>query len=539
MRINDISLTATMPHAINHRELEAIEIKNGRVEIGDILMNILSAAQGSGESTPAPATTFPQDRLSSWTTKSFAVNDVGVTLQKIAPGLPPMSVLLQIESKDLPLQPEGLIENIEPQRIELNSLTIPAPYGTVRPVARLDTIFIHFNLDGLLKQTIDKVEILNPTIYVGEPLFWYVDYYRQYAAGTLHTSPNRPQMAALASAEDDSETLASATIAATQNAATPKKNWSVRELQVHSGKLVLAPKGVPLPGFRQPFPFSFTTQLESGEFDATFDIPPDTYPLPDLKLELIGMRGQVNFNLPIKSVDNNLTETFWVDQIRWKQLHMENAHLSVTYDLNGIYGKFGGEGYEGYVEGGFDVYLNETYNWDGWISASNILTTEVTEKLFPAYFLLDGKVNASLVALGDSHELYEADIKFNNATPGKFSIAALNDMLNDLPPSHQAPLTDQITRIGLETLRDFEYDTVDAKGRFYGREGRGKLEIIGPFGSRNFEINVFDHRWKVDPPSNLPPSQTSEATPPSPDEPASLQNSIPNKSLPPPTPDAS
>jgi hypothetical protein len=60
-------------------------------------------------------------------------------------------------------------------------------------------------------------------------------------------------------------------------------------------------------------------------------------------------------------------------------------------------------------------------------------------------------------------------------------------------------IADQITRIGLETLRDFEYEDIDGKARFYGREGRGHLRFTGPYGARKIDVNVYDHRWKEDP----------------------------------------
>jgi len=55
-------------------------------------------------------------------------------------------------------------------------------------VATLDTIFIDFTLDGIFKQSIAKVEVVSPTIFVGEDLFWYIDYYRKYAAGEIDSN---------------------------------------------------------------------------------------------------------------------------------------------------------------------------------------------------------------------------------------------------------------------------------------------------------------------------------------------------------------
>ena len=498
-RVGRFEARARLPDLLTEHRIESLALIGGQVEFGDALLSLLDPGTPPSNASEAPKPKESQAALpfKKWHAGHVQVRDLDITLQRVAPGLPPFTFGLQFEAKETPLEPEGLVENLEPQKIELSSLTIPAPYGSLRPVARLDSIFVHFTLDGLLRRRIGKVEILNPTLFVGEPLFWYVDYYRKFAAGDIKADSDAPRMA-LASADSDVALKA----AEAAYSVPPRQSWAVEELQVHSGKIVLAPKGVPLPGFNQPFPFSFTTRLDSGQFEAVFDIPPDNYPLPDLKLEFIGMKGQVQFNLPLKDVDNNLTETFTVDQIRWKQLHVEDGHLSITYDMNGIYGKFGGAAYEGYIEGGFDVYLNDSYSWDGWIAATGVRATEITQKLTPAYLLLDGKFNGTLIAAGDAKELYQADLDCTSIDPGNFSISSLDDMLNDLPPPATAALTDQVTRIGLETLRDFEYDKVHAKGRLHGREGNGFLNIAGPRGSRNIEVNVFDHRWKVDQPTS-------------------------------------
>lgn len=502
-RVGRLELKADLPRLVTQRRLESLTVTGGQVEFGEAFTSILDTGTSSSSAAPAAPTAHLPAGTPGWSAGRVALNDFNITLQKIAPGLPPVTFTVQFEAHDTPLQPEGLLENFEEQRIELTNLNIKAPYGQPHPVAQLDTIFVYFTLDSLLRQRITKVEILNPTLYVGEPLFWYVDYYRKFAAGEIQNDSGNVALAAVG----NDTALAAAADSVAAPPASPA--WAVEELQVHAGKLILAPKGVPLPGFRQPFPFSFNTKLGSGQFDAVFDIPPDNYPFEKLKLEFRGMSGQVRFNMPVKDRDNNLTETFWVDQIRWKDLHVEKAHLSVTYDMNGIYGKFGGEAYEGYLEGAFDVFLNDSYTWDGWISGTNVRSTEITEKMTPAYLLLDGKVNGSLIAAGDAKHLYQADITVSNATPGKFSIAALNDILAKLPPKASASLTDQITHLGLETLRDFEYETVDAKARFHGREGAGHLRIAGPYGSRNFEINVLDHRWKVDPADSIIPAPTA------------------------------
>jgi hypothetical protein len=273
----------------------------------------------------------------------------------------------------------------------------------------------------------------------------------------------------------------------------------VHTLQVHSGKLVIAPKGVPLKGFRTPFPFSFTSEVTRGTLEADFEIPADNYEMPDIKLAFEGLSGKVQFNLPLKDRDNNLTETFKVKRIRWKELHIEDAFLTVTYDAAGIYGKFGGSSYEGYVNGEFNIYLDDVYSWDGWISGKDVQTREITQKMFPEYFFMEGEIAANLIAVGDGKEVHQADGKFTNETPGKFSVEALNDLIKTLPES-MSGVKQQLAQLTLETLRDFQYDRAEGKFRTYGREGRGSLKFTGPHGTRNFEINAFDHRWKIDAP---------------------------------------
>jgi hypothetical protein len=268
-------------------------------------------------------------------------------------------------------------------------------------------------------------------------------------------------------------------------------------LQVHSGKLVLAPKGIPLEGFYTPFPFQIDSEVTRGTLNADLVIPPDTYALPSLDLKFIGMRGRVQFNIPIKQRDNNLVETFEVDSIRWDEIKTGKATLSVTYDKAGIYAKFWTEAYGGDLNGQVNVYNDDSFHWDGWVTAKNIQSHELTRILTPGYFIMDGRVEATLVAQGSKDELYQADGSFKNHTPGKFTVKALDDVIKDLPKDWE-PLKAQIAKIALETMRDFEYDRAEMKCRFYGREGNGRFSFTGPNGSRNIDVNVYDHRWKTD-----------------------------------------
>jgi hypothetical protein len=500
--LDSIELSVRLPEVWQEKKIETFKVQGGRIEVGEALMSFLNKpgtttvtdatppAPEKKDAAPPPAVTL-ENKIAKWRVGELDIGRVGITLYKLAPGMPPVHFSVSLNAKDTPLEADEIAKNTQKQRVELESLVIPSPYDPLRTVADLDTVFIDFSLDALAAQRIDQIEVVSPKLYVGEDLFWYIEYCRKYAAGEIVTDKDAPKVAA-----NDAEIAFGAANAAMKS--DKPKGWDVSKIKVHAGKLIVAPKGVPLSGFHQPFPFSFESALNDGVFEATLDIPPDTYTLEDLKLEFRGTSGHVKFNLPVKGRDNNLTEVFRVDQIRWKQLHIEDAFLTVTYDMNGIYAQLGSAAYEGYVNGAFNVYLDQSFSWDGWLTGTGVKTTEITEKLCPSYFMLDGKVDGKIIAFGSSKDLHQADVEFKNATPGKMSISALNELIEDYAKESHI-LTSQITRIGLETLRDFDYDRVSGKGRFYGREGGGKLLFEGRQGKRNFDINVFDHRWKEDP----------------------------------------
>lgn len=482
LSFENVEAVASLPALWQQQRFDSIKLTGGQVEFGDALMTLFSGKAEAAEQKADAAS-------SRWIADQIEITKLGITLTSIAPGLPPVRFDVNFTASETPLDLDGLAKNVAPQRILLSRLRIPSPHEPLRTVAEMDTIHVTYTLDGILHRRIDRVEIVSPLLYVGEDLFWYVETYRKSMKGeapipdATFGPPAPPKPAAPA--------------------------WHVDTLAVSDGRLILAPKGVPLKGFSKPFPFSFTSKLESGQLDAVFDIPSDNYTLEQYKLEFRGMKGQVRFNLPLKDRNNNLTETFTVEQLRYKQLHIEKAHLSVTYDAHGIYGLFGGAAYSGYVNGAFDIYLDDVYTWDGWVAGEKVDLGPVTTVMFPSYFLLNGKVAGKIIATGNKNELYQADAEFSNRSPGKFSIASLNDVIAAMPKVLTGTIGDQINRIGLETLRDFEYDKVDGSARFYGREGRGHLRFTGPYGARKIDINVYDHRWKEEPRK----PQTADAVP--------------------------
>ena len=330
-------------------------------------------------------------------------------------------------------------------------------------MARLDSVFIEFTLEGLLQQHIERVEILNPVIYIGEHLFWYVEHYR--------VDPEDQRAQAKAPSEG---------------------TWDIGEIAAYNGNLVIAPKGTPLPGFDTPFPFSCKTKLGAGVIEATLKIPEGDYPIPDIELLFEGLQGSVEFNLPTKGIDNNLVEVLEAARIRYKQFESEEAYLSLTYDAEGIYTQFGTEAYEGYFNGAINVYIDENYSWDGWIAGTGINPEPLTAVLTPEYFNMTGEVDLSLVANGTIKELTEAKGTFRGREEGTIHITALDAVKEEVIAPDK--VTQWLAEAGIDLLQTFRYDTARGDFNLLGREGLLKFLLAGPDGKREFEVLVHDHR---------------------------------------------
>ncbi len=305
------------------------------------------------------------------------------------------------------------------------------------------------------------MEIVNPTIFVGEHLFWFIEHYRTYG---------KPE-------EADGK---------------PQKGWDIGEIHAYNGKLVIAPKGTPIPGLEVPFPFSCRTRLGEGAIEANLTIQNGDYAIPDIKILLEDLEGTVEFNLPIKQVDNNLVQVLKARKLRFRQLEGSDPWVSFTYDQNGIYTRFGAEAYGGYVEGEANVYIDDDYTWDAWASMSNVETDPITRVITPTYFRMRGKSDATIIASGNIKELFQANGTFASHAGGEIDVRALEGLEGRIDAA--SPLTLWLAEAGIDLLQHFRYDSAEGKFKLLGREGELDFLLAGPDGKREFQVVVHDHR---------------------------------------------
>jgi hypothetical protein len=70
---------------------------------------------------------------------------------------------------------------------------------------------------------------------------------------------------------------------------------------------------------------------------------------------------------------------------------------------------------------------------------------------------------------------------------GILAVNKLNDLIDAIPPKWNA-LKQELTRVSLETLRDFDYTEAGGDFWFVGRQGLLNVKMKGPSGSRNIEV---------------------------------------------------
>ena len=389
---------------------------------------------------------------------------------------------------------DGLLAEEKLQKIELAGIEIKDPYNSFITVAFLPTIFVEFSLAGLARQEIEKIDLIGPSLHVGQGLFWWIDYQRNFR---------------------EQNEGASLGIDAGVEAAR-KPDWVIRTINATAGKIVIAPIGIPI-GI-VPFPFDATTSMSGGNIELKLTIPDEdhVYRFPDYKVDLYGLTGDVQFNVPVEEIDNNLVQTFALKRAVWKEHEARDLYITVTFDSDGVYGQFGGASYDGYAEGQFNFYLNDPGKWDAWIAGTEMNTGPLTKVLVPDTFLMEGRVSLKVIAGGRDKVVGETTGEFQATGPGWFDITKLDAVLEKLPPGWNN-LKRGLAELSLNSLKRFDYDKGAGSLYFQDRAGELNLRFAGDYGSRELNFYLHDQRSTKEKSAaslkvSAPPAPRAEAT---------------------------
>jgi hypothetical protein len=434
---------------LTDRKLSGLRVDRGWLLAGAGLQTLIGAE--TAEAAPASAP---------FVFESIDLVDLQISTGQTGGALPEMSFKVNTALRDVALGSVATELAEKVHQVEFADIDILSPFDPLQRAVTVRTLFAKFSLAGLARQEVEELIVLGPTIYEGEALF-------EYMARADETDKPPPQP-----------------VEATEG-------WKVKSLEVNFGKLVIAAGGRTQVGL----PLAFQTKAENVSLsslaglnlDLVLTIPPDDYDFPAYDLAFRKVRGDLRLNYPPDQDENNLVNVVKFDRARWRNFTAQKLWLSVTFDLEGINGQFGGESYQGYVTGGFSFFLQPDAPWTGWLSMTDIDLAQLTQAAAPQHFIMTGRADGKLEVNGRGPSIERVRGNLKSKRRGILAVNKLNDLIEAIPPEWNA-LKQELTRVSLETLRDFDYTEAGGDFWFVGRQGLLNAKMKGPSGSRNIEI---------------------------------------------------
>jgi hypothetical protein len=466
--VDSLQVEFTPAGLLQRKEIDSATVTGMAITMGQTFRSFMNAGGTTTASGAAPAattTTTKAPAAKPWKLRELGIVNGRITLADLGVGAPSVGFNVETTLRNIPLS-GGMTETDEEiQQQELADLVITSPFDQFAPVFTMKTLFIRYSFAGLLRRELEEIKVLNPTIYVGEDLFWYFDELSRRQAETEIPAPNP-------AAPDDN-------------------GWKIKKISVDYGQLVIAADGKA----KLPLPLQFSTSAENLNLGRLSDlklaldlkVPREDYLFPDYKLELRQLGGDIKFDLPPKTGQNNLVQTLRMSEVRWRQFRAEEGWLSITFDSKGINGQIGAKGYGGYLNGGFSSFFGDNSPWVGWVSGTKVDLKGITDVMAPGNFAMDGPADFKIEANGLSSSLERLRGSLRASRRGKMRIGKLDQIMTEIPGDWYW-LKRETTRIVLETLRDFTYDTGDASFWYLNDEGNLKLTLQGAAGSRNIDV---------------------------------------------------
>ncbi|MCE9611918.1 MAG: hypothetical protein K8R23_17105 [Chthoniobacter sp.] len=466
LRVPAVRTKFRLPEVQREHRLAWMQVEGFDFRFNKIFRDLI--ASGEKPAPPAAPNTAPARPARPFSIGELLVTDGGIHLDDLGLGLPSIECRVNTVFRHLALAPDAGVGGQELQTIELSRLALTSPLDPFVSVLALDTVFIRFTLAGIWRREIEEVAIIRPRLDIGPDLFWYVDRVQKNASAEPEVAAPAPE-------------------------AGP--GWQVRRFSATSGQLFLALEGhsevaLPMPFESHAENLNFQ-KLSDLRLKLSIEMPEQNYHYPGYELALTGVAGRLEFSLPPEQGQNNVVNTLRLREVRWKQFRGRDCFLSVTYDERGIYGNLGGKGYGGNLSGQFNFLLGGGSPWNGWISGTRINLQPITDALAPEKFSLSGPADFRVTASARGTEFEQVVGDFSAKRGGQLRIGKIDDLLKELPGDWSG-VKRGLSRISLEALRDFTYDSAHGDFRFHGREGALHLDLRGPGGSRRVELDFHD-----------------------------------------------
>lgn len=464
------------------RRVEALWVRGLQIRLGAMQRALEARRSPAAHATAEDSRpTFP------FTLGRLVIAHSQLILDNLGAGIPPVPLRV---GEETPLVFENLLlgaDRADPaaeivQIADIENLVIYSPYDPLAPVLSFRKIRLGFSWAGIERRQLDLLIFEEPVIYIGPDLFWFTDEIKAAAA------------------------------ASPQSAVSRQEPWTINNFEIRAGGLMLTRDGAP--AIRLPLVFETReTGLVLSDFSelrlsrAGFTIPLTNLSYPEYQVRIEGMEGELFFSLPIEERGekdlSNLTPTLKIARASWKGLEVSDLSVSATFDRKGIYGAVYGRCYAGAINGGFTVLLDNAMNWTAWASTTGVDLNPVTLLLSPEHFIMRGTVDSvfSVKARSRSIDSFTGTVELNR--PGTMEITAIDRVLADLP-AEWAPLRRELSRVGLEAFRFYDYTSGTAKIDFQPPLSHFTLSLDGAQGKRNFNLTWQDQGLFARPAATTP-----------------------------------
>ncbi|PWU10968.1 MAG: hypothetical protein C5B47_01440 [Verrucomicrobia bacterium] len=461
-------------------QLQRILVQGGRLIIG----HQLRALTAHSKPTPSTAPQASQQAgapLPAWKVGTLNIHRVAVDLEQAGPDASRLHFQLTTRLQNITLgkAADNLGSNL--QTVQLSDIALRAPAPSGREVINLKTIFIRFTLENLLREEIEEVVLLYPTIYLSEDLLAYMDSMSARTPDAGNVGKPAPQSPSAV------------------RSSSPTSGWTIRRLRVDFGNLVIggsASQNVGLPvKFETDIRNIALDNLAALKLDAQLRVPAESYEFKSYQLEFASKSGELKFAYPPEKGASNVVTVLHLSHLRWRQYQLQDPWLGVTFDHQGINGRFGAKAYQGYVIGGFTFLFSAKSPWSGWVGGRKLDLTQLTSVISPENFSMTGPLNLVLQVNAHGPTIDRMKGEFRVGTPGKMRVGKIDNLLKELPRDWPSFKRSAAT-IALETLRDFEYKK--AVGDFWFADSQGVLDLnlSGPSGGRKFKFLLHSHNNK-------------------------------------------
>lgn len=399
-----------------------------------------------------------------WTITKLTISR-GTVLIDAGPGMPSIPVrigaLRPVIINYLKLQkPDDSVAMTEERVMELENIHFSSPFDPLSPVLSLPLIRLRFTYDEIWHHQIREIDLVQPNLFLGQDLFWFTDQFKKERATAAPAGPEAP--------------------------------WQVGHFAVQYGRLTVNVFGQP----RLYFPFFFDTQVDNIRLDQLDKITAKsaivirhfTKDYPEYKIHIDNLHGRIDFSVPPTDAKaNNVVPTVSIDSLSWNGIAVTHAWSSATFDPTGIYVKLGGQCEKGLMEGNFEVYYTNGFNWNADFFAHQIDCQPIAKKLAGKYCSLTGSLDGKIAVQGRATDILKCTGTLDLARPGVLKIQSIDTLLNRLPPD-MIPLKRDAIKIALQAFALYPYSSGRLQVNYSPGDGGATLKLDGEYGKRDFQV---------------------------------------------------